>query len=405
MANKVREFRVGCHSGALQSQPAFAAGDRIAGTPWVLAEDSRGGELNRESPIGIKLFRYMVLIAAALAAAVTLSCSPGAPPLQLRVYNADSLIIPFQEIEKRFEFQHPGVDVLIEGHGSIQVIRAATELGEEVDVAVVADSQLVRLLMYDTPMKEKNGNYAHWCIDFATNALGIAYTANGRYAAEISADNWYQIMSRPDVKIGLSDPRIDSLGYRALMTLRLAEDYYRDSGIIDGMLGGAFVTGLKVSELNGLTTITVPEILKPSQNRVVLRTYSLQILALLESGDVDYSFEYESVARQHGLHFLRLPGAVDLSSQEYASAYKQVRVKMDYQRFASVNPEFPGALIVYGATIPNNAKHPQEAALFIEYLLGQGGQEVLKQYFQPPLVPATCDNSAGLPDELRSRFK
>lgn len=351
--------------------------------------------------------RQLVLPAIILmGAAASLSCSANSQKqVQLRVYNADSLIIPFQAMEKEFEKEHPDIDVLIEGHGSIQVIRAVTELGEDVDVAAVADSQLIRLLMYDTAMKEKNGPYADWCINFASNAMGIAYTNQSRYKGELSADNWYEIMSRPEVKIGLSDPRIDSLGYRSLMTLRLAESYYHNAQLIDKMLGGAFSTGLNISEKNGLTTITVPELLKPVQDRIVLRTYSLQILALLESGDVDYSFEYESVARQHGFNFLKLPVEIDLSSQDNVNGYNQVRVALDFQRFASVNPVFPGASIVYGVTIPNNAKHPQEAALFVQYLLGQGGRDVLGQNFQPPLISATCDNVSRLPDDLRSMDK
>jgi molybdate/tungstate transport system substrate-binding protein len=355
----------------------------------------------------IKPIRFLVIFIIVITIlAISLSCGvENHKKIQLRVYNADSLIIPFLEIEKKFELLHPEIDVIIEGHGSIQVIRAATELGDDVDVAAVADSQLIRLLMYDTPMKDKNGNYADWSIDFATNSLGITYTDKSKYANEISVDNWYKIMSRPDIKVGFSDPRIDALGYRTLMMLRLSEIYYQDEQLINRMIGDAFVVGLEVSNLNGLTVITVPELLKPSNNRMVLRSYSLQILALLDSGDVDYSFEYESVARQHGFHFLALPDAINLRSQYYATTYSQVRIAMEFQRFASVNPQFPGAPILYGVTIPNSAKHPPQAVQFIKYLLNTEGRKVLNQNFQPPIVPASCDNAVRLPDELRSMFK
>ncbi|MDD5702629.1 MAG: tungstate ABC transporter substrate-binding protein WtpA [Dehalococcoidales bacterium] len=347
-----------------------------------------------------------VIIAIIAGSGLFPSCSlENSQRVQLRVYCADSLILPFLEIEKQYERGSPEIDVIIEGHGSIQVIRAVTELGEDVDVATVADSQLIRLLMYDTPMKDKNGNYADWCIDFSTNAMGIAYTGQSRYAVEISDENWFEIMSRPDVTIGLSDPRIDSLGYRALMLMRLAEIYYEDQLLTDRMIGDGFVVGLKIEKADGLTTIIVPELLKPAQDRIVLRSYSLQVLALLESGDVDYSFEYESVARQHGFHFLPLPEAVDLSSQDYFDTYHQVRVAMEFQRFASVNPQFPGTPIVYGVTVPNNARHPQEAAAFIKYLLEKEGRTILDKHFQPSLVPAACDNITRLPDKLRSMFK
>ena len=275
-----------------------------------------------------------------------------------------------------------------------------TELQEDVDVAAVADSQLVHLLMYDTPLPDKNGTYADWCIDFAGNSLGLAYTDKSRYAAEINTGNWNRILSRPEVKIGFSDPRIDSLGYRALMLLQLASDYYKDNHLMEKIIGDGSSSGLNISTQTGLTTIIVPEIWKPISNRVILRTYSLQVLSLLESGDVDYSFEYESVARQHGFKFITLPLSINLSSAQYESEYQQVRVKMEYQRFASVNPEFKGSQIVYGITIPNNAPHPVEAEKFLEFLLGPDGREILNKNYQPPLTPPVCDNTGRVPEGL-----
>jgi len=43
-------------------------------------------------------------------------------------------------------------------------------------------------------------------------------------------------------------------------------------------------------------------------------TITASCSALLESGDIDYAFEYLSVARQHRLEFLSLPSEIDLGS-------------------------------------------------------------------------------------------
>ncbi len=40
---------------------------------------------------------------------------------------------------------------------------------------------------------------------------------------------------------------------------------------------------------------------------MVIRPYSVNLLPLLESGDLDYAFEYESVIKQHGLESVSLP--------------------------------------------------------------------------------------------------
>jgi molybdate/tungstate transport system substrate-binding protein len=48
----------------------------------------------------------------------------------LKIINAGSLLVPFKEMEKAFEEIYPDIDVLIEGHGSIQVIRHVTEIAQ-----------------------------------------------------------------------------------------------------------------------------------------------------------------------------------------------------------------------------------------------------------------------------------
>ncbi len=334
------------------------------------------------------------------------SCRPeNAARTPLRIYHAGSLIVPFQAMEKQFELQNPTIDVLLEGHGSIQVIRAVTELGKEVDIAAVADNQLLPLLMYSVDLPDGSGPYAYWHINFATNSVGIAYRESSRYASEITADNWFEILSRQDVRFGTADPRIDALGYRALMVAQLAENHYEDAMLFERLFGNSFTAGIEVEAEKGTVVIRVPQILQPSQNRVVLRSYSIQILALLESGDVDYAFEYESVASQRGLRFLNLPDAVNLSSQDYADTYGRIRARIDFQRFSSVIPDFKGTPVVYGITIPGNALHRQEAITFLEYLLGEEGRRILKENYQPPLVPPYADYATRVPADLRSLVK
>ncbi len=48
----------------------------------------------------------------------------------LVVFAAGSLIIPFGDLEKAFESKYPNIDVQAQYHGSIQVIRHATDLHE-----------------------------------------------------------------------------------------------------------------------------------------------------------------------------------------------------------------------------------------------------------------------------------
>jgi len=45
----------------------------------------------------------------------------------------------------------------------------------------------------------------------------IMYINTSKYANEITTDNWYRVLTRPDVQVGRSNPDIDPNGYRTLM--------------------------------------------------------------------------------------------------------------------------------------------------------------------------------------------
>jgi molybdate/tungstate transport system substrate-binding protein len=320
----------------------------------------------------------------------------------LVVFAAGSLIIPFGDLEKAFEGKYPTIDVQAQYHGSIQVMRHATELHEPIDVVATADATLIPMLMYATNNPDTGLPYADWYIRFASNYLAIAYKQDSLYANEINADNWFTILSRPDVKVGIADPRFDASGYRALMAFALAQKYYQNPRLFMDMFSGDFNFPLGIFTENGLITITVPEIVETTAgSHIVLRGASMALIALLESGDLDYAFEYETVIEQHHLKMVHLPDAINLGAEGYAGTYSTVQVNLDFQRFASVKPVFRGERIGYGITIPSSAPHPQEAALFIEFLLSPEGRAVMLADSHPMFDPAIGENYEDIPTDLQ----
>jgi molybdate/tungstate transport system substrate-binding protein len=319
----------------------------------------------------------------------------------LVVFCAGSLILPFAELEAAFEAANPDVDVLGESHGSIQVLRHVTDIHESIDVVATADHSLIPMLMYTTNDPDTGKPYASWYIRFAGNRLALAYISRSKFADQVEAANWYEVIARPGVRLGIADPRFDASGYRALMALELAESYYRKTGLLDAVIKDQFQYPVAVFQEDDYTEITVPEILETvNGSRVVIRGASVELLALLESGDLDYAFEYESVIRQHGLSMVALPDPVNLGSAEQAENYRQVEVKLDFRRFVSVKPVFRGEPIGYGITIPSNAPQPELAIRFIEFLLGSKGQQIMSQNYQPILDPLQCDAVEQMPPAL-----
>jgi len=349
-------------------------------------------------------FRRRLIVLALLLAPTLAGCAPvPAARTPLVVFAAGSLIVPFNQLETAFEAAHPDIDVRLEYHGSVQVIRYVTDIKQEIDVVASADHALMPMLMYNNTVPETGRPYADWTIRFAGNRLALAYTDRSAYRDEINAGNWYEVIARDGVRLGLSDPRFDPSGYRSLMTLKLAETAYGVRGIFDSVLGGQFQSAITWFWDEGETLITVPELLATkADSRIMLRGSSIHLASLVESGDVDYAFLYESVIRQQGFHMVELPAAVNLGDEAMAEAYSAVRVHLNFQRFASVRPEFTGEPIAYGVTIPSNAPHPDAAAEFIAFLLSDEGRAIMAANYHPLHEPVEVDNHAALPTALQA---
>ncbi len=346
---------------------------------------------------------------AAVPATVTLvPAALSASRTPLVVFAAGSLIVPFAAVEAAFEQANPDIDVRAEYHGSIQVIRHVTELHEPIDVVATADASLLPMLMYGATEPETGRPYADWHLRFASNHLALAYQKGSKYADEITRENWADILARPDVKVGLADPRFDAAGYRGLMAFALEQERRGAYTLFRAMFDGQFTSPVTLflddaAAGDVAATITVPEILETRPgSHVVLRGASIQLVALLQSGDLDYAFEYESVIRQRGLELLSLPDEVNLGSPEHEAVYGKVQVDLDFKRFSTVKPQFRGERIGYGITIPTNAPHPEAAERFIAFLLGPEGRQVMADNAHPLFDRPLADGYEQMPPGLQA---
>jgi len=288
---------------------------------------------------------------------------------KLQIFHAGSLTIPFEQISEEFNKAHPDVDILAEGAGSATTIRKVTELGKECGVIGSADYLLIPELMFT--------RYANWYVIFASNQMCIAYTDQSRFADEIDGDNWYTILQRDGVSYGRSDPDQDPCGYRTLMVWQLAENHYDVSGIYDGLY-----------EADG-------DLMRPK---------SVELIALLESGDLDYAFEYSSVAEQHNLEYVTLPPEINLSDVEFEQFYAQAEVEI-----AGAQPGekivMVGKPIVYGVTIPKNFPRQDLAIAWVALLLSDKGMDIMAASYQTPITPARTNDVSKLPESLREYVK
>jgi len=308
--------------------------------------------------------RLAISLFLALIPALSLipGCSSGTT---LTIYHAGSLTIPFDDVTKEFNKLYPDIKVQTEASGSATTIRKVTELGKKADIIASADYTLIPQLMFP--------EYANWYIIFAANQMCIAYTDKSQFGNEINGDNWYKVLQRDGVRYGRSDPDQDPCGYRTLMVWQLAEDYYDVPGLYD-----------KLYDAEG-------NLMRPKE---------VDLIALLESGDLDYAFEYSSIAEQHNLKYVKLPPEINLSAVDYEDFYAQAEVEV-----AGAQPGekilMKGSPIVYAVTIPQNSPHQELAITWIDFLLSEQGIDIMKANYQTPIIPAKTNDASKLPDELK----
>ena len=343
-----------------------------------------------------------MLLALLLAGATVALAGCGRHQRQVSLVFAGSVIVPFNRLASAFERLHPGVTVTTEAHGSIETIRQVTDLGRRFDLVVTADAQLLPSLMFKRRMPGTQRPYASWDVSFATNRMVLAVSRRSPLAGELTTANWYTLLAQPRLRLGLSDPRFDPAGYRALMVLQLAAHYYHDPPLFENVVMGQFNPAIIATREGGRDVIDVPATLQTrSGGHVVLGADSVELVALLQSGDLDCAFEYESVARQDGLPYVRLPAAVDLGEQMDQSLYRTVAVRLAAQQYATVTPYFVGGVIKYALTVPGNAPDPGLADEFAAFVLGPDGRRILEQDHQPVLALPVIDHPADAPEEVR----
>ncbi len=312
----------------------------------------------------MRLQRTFAALGPTLLLAFACTSAGDAEQGRLVVYAAGSLARPLRAALDSFTAT-TRVAVDLETSGSLETARKLTELGKIPDVIALADEEVFPQLLMP--------RFTSWYARFARNRMVIAYTDRSRYADSLREETWRDVLTRRDVQVGRADPDLDPAGYRTLITFQLAERHYKDQGLGARLLANA-----------------------PKRN---MRAKSAELVALLQAGELDYEFGYESVAQAAGLRYLTLPAAFDLSTDADSVAYSAVSVRvLGSQPGDTIT--MSGRAIRYAVSIPTDAPHHELAQQFVAWMLSARGRVALRAEHLDALDEAQFTGT-GVPHAVR----
>jgi molybdate/tungstate transport system substrate-binding protein len=290
----------------------------------------------------------IICILASVLAATASGCTTTRPENQktLLIFHAGSLSKSFEEIAALFESENPGVTVRLISSSSVEATKKVSELNQTADVVATTDWIPIQNYLYPT--------FTDWYGKFASDKMVVVYTGKSQFAREINTNNWYEILTMPGITVGRSNPDADPSGYRTLMVWKLAQQYYNRTNLYDRLAQNA-----------------------PGE---YVRQQDVDLVNSLKSGEIDYAWNYESIAKQNNLSYVNLPDRINLSNKTYESFYQTVSV-------TSAGQQVNGSLIEYGICVPKAAPDRELANRFVALVLSQKGRAVLAANFEPVLKP------------------
>ena len=284
----------------------------------------------------------LVATGALCMAAARSSAAPTSQSAALSVMSAAAITRPVRVLLDSFAAR-TGASFNQEPGASLEIARRLTDLHRTTDVLLLADPDVFR--------KQLMPAYTHWYAVFARNRIVLAYTPRSHGASRINTENWRRVILEPGVEVGRANPNTDPSGYRTLLAMQLAEQYYHEPGLYARLLAAA-----------------------PERN---VRPREADQVALLQTHALDYIWTYQNLAENDGLEFVKLPDVVDLGNPADSAIYARASTRV-LGSHPGDTVTMRGAPVLFGLSIPAQAEHRALAERFVAFALSPAGQRIMR---------------------------
>ncbi len=305
----------------------------------------------------------------ATLATLLLGACTRAPPAHtdsfVTVFAAASLGATLDALKSEFVAARPGVEVRVELSASELACAKIADQGREADLVMSAD--------YDIIDRQLVPEHADFNLLFAHNALVIAYRHDTPVGTALAAGTpWQQVLAAPDARVGIANPALAPVGYRALLALALNDRFAPE----DLRLGAV-----------------IKDHLHPRHQR----PDATKLIAPVEAGDIDAAFVYRTEAAAAGLRYVALDPRIDFSDPALASDYALAEIEIT----GAAGPhKVRGSPAIYGLTVPTRARRPDLAWAFLRLLFSERGRALAAQRQLRVYVPTEMPLHGASPPEL-----
>lgn len=287
--------------------------------------------------------RRLVFLLGTLGLGAGCGSEPRRSDTPLVVFAAGSLARPLRAVLDTIE-ANGGPPVVLEIMGSREMLRAVMSLGRSPDLIVTADAdEMERLLI---------PSFVASSMTFARNRVVLALGPRAPGADTITAANWSGVVASGALRVGRADPGRAPLGYRTQHVWQLTEFEQQRPGLAQKLATAA-----------------------PA---ALVRGNEADLAALLESGDADAAWCYESLARAMKLRYVILGDAIDLGSPADSIGYRRASVLISGAEPGDSIP-VRGSPIRYGIAVVNRGLDPVGASVLRERLLNSTSRRVMRR--------------------------
>jgi molybdate/tungstate transport system substrate-binding protein len=273
-------------------------------------------------------FAILILLISGLAQAESVKS-------EIKVIYPENIQFLMEKFKNGFEKQNPGANIILQKGAGPDQVQQLYSGKETADILVLSDDRLVKSSVQTM--------YQSTPIDFMSDEIAIIAGKNAKYFDELTLRYWNTFLLRPDVKVGIADAAKSYAAIRVPLVWKLAETWVHQMSLYETLTAKTKTTETQSS-----------------------------IISALQSGNLDYAFDYATQGKQNGLRVFRLLKYYNLGDPTLENVYKSAVIETDEKKLLHGEP------IIYSIGALKKSKNQTAAQALIEYVSGNEGRAILQ---------------------------